>query len=107
MRYFINPFHKHDVSEFPGVLVPLGQAPHRRSSVTHITHEARRKSEESSEWSHGTTIESLRAEIDGDESAGGVDTAYDRRFTFLESCLLCSLLLLLRFGPTWRCAIQI
>ncbi|KAK8187509.1 sugar transporter [Phyllosticta capitalensis] len=79
MRYFINPFHKHDVSEFPGVLVPLGQAPHRRSSVTHITHEARRKSEESSEWSHGTTIESLRAEIDGDESAGGIDTAYDRK----------------------------
>ncbi|KAK7540145.1 major facilitator superfamily domain-containing protein [Phyllosticta citricarpa] len=78
MRYFINPFHKHDVSEFPGVLVPLGQAPHRRSSVTQV-HDGPRKSEDGSEWSHGTTIESLRAEIDGDDAAGGVDTPYDRK----------------------------
>lgn len=78
MPYFINPFQKHNVSEFPGVLVPLGQASHRRSSVTHIQ-DRPTKSDDGSDWSHGTTIDSLRAEIDSDESAGSIGTAYDRK----------------------------
>lgn len=81
MPYFLNPFHKHDVSEFPGVLVPLASAQHRRTSViskNDLSDDAGKESTGSSEWTGGMTVESLRAEIDADLAAGGVDTAYDR-----------------------------
>lgn len=85
MPYFINPFHKHDVSEFPGVLVPLAGVPHRGNSVSskpgaHDEANREKESTGSSEWSGGLTIDALRAEIDNDLAAGGVNTAYDRTF---------------------------
>lgn len=92
MPYFTNPFKKHDVSEFEGVLVPLQQAAHRNSVATQrrtsITSQISRKSEKASEKADsnydssvtvGLTIESLKAEIEADLAAGESHTSYDRR----------------------------
>ncbi|EOD43656.1 putative sugar transporter protein [Neofusicoccum parvum UCRNP2] len=90
MPYFLNPFHKHDVSEFPGVLVPLASAPHRRSSVVSKTEspdDAAEKSTGSSSWSGGMTVEALKAEIDADLVAGGVNTAYDRKSKVINKAI--------------------
>ncbi|EKG18539.1 General substrate transporter [Macrophomina phaseolina MS6] len=91
MPYFLNPFHKHDVSEFPGVLVPLASAQHRRSSVIEKTESPDgagvEESTGSSEWSGGLTIESLRSEIDADLAAGGVNTAYDRKSKVINKAI--------------------
>ncbi|GME23352.1 General substrate transporter [Neofusicoccum parvum] len=90
MPYFLNPFHKHDVSEFPGVLVPLASAPHRRSSVVSKTEspdDAAEKSTGSSSWSGGMTVEALKAEIDADLAAGGVNTAYDRKSKVINKAI--------------------
>lgn len=75
MPFFINPFQKHDVSEFPGVLVPLEKANRRPSVIS--------KSESDTEKEHSRddglfTVEMLRREVEGDLSAGGLDSAYDR-----------------------------
>ena len=73
---FMNPFAKHDVSDFPGVYVPLAQAQRHPSVVA--AHEDMKKEglipskdEAQVEGSKGETddysaftLESLRAEID-------------------------------------------
>ncbi|KAL1620963.1 putative sugar transporter [Diplodia seriata] len=93
MPYFINPFHKHDVSEFEGVLIPLAGAPHRNASVVSKTaahDDAGKEKEEStgsSEWSGGLTLDSLRAEVDADLAAGGVNTAYDRKSKVINKAI--------------------
>ncbi|OJD35422.1 sugar transporter [Diplodia corticola] len=92
MPYFINPFHKHDVSEFEGVLIPLAGAPHRNTSVdskaaAHDEASKEKDSTGSSEWSGGLTLDSLRAEVDADLAAGGVNTAYDRKSKVINKAI--------------------
>ena len=90
MSFFMNPFKKHDVSEFENVYVPFENA-NRHPSVV-ATHNVKfgsasgnmpnndeidgRPSPTYSESAY--TIEGLRAEVDGDIAASGHDTAYDR-----------------------------
>ena len=98
---FVNPFKSHDVSEFPGVLIPLEQATHRGSISSHrrasLAPSDRRESKEntrenkpedthstpdsdasSGEINYGMTIQSLKAEIEADVAASDTDTPYDR-----------------------------
>jgi hypothetical protein len=98
MPYFMNPFKKHDGSEFPGVLVPLQQSV-RPASATSVVHgipasspmhkdeKADKEEKADSDSASGVTgsvpggftIEQLKAEIEADMAASGSpDTAYDR-----------------------------
>lgn len=89
---FINPFKRHDVSEFPGVLVPLDEGTHRASissTVPNETDKAKAEGEEpmrtasdagSGIVNHGMTKESLKQEILADVAAADQDTPYDRRY---------------------------
>ncbi|KAF2139952.1 uncharacterized protein K452DRAFT_289332 [Aplosporella prunicola CBS 121167] len=83
MPYFLNPFTKHDVSQFPGVLVPLAQTSHKHPSITEKDTDAAAKTTASDhsgdDWASGLTLEKLRAEVDGDLAAGDQNTAYDRK----------------------------
>jgi hypothetical protein len=101
---FVNPFKSHDVSEFPGVLQPLDQTPHRASLATdHRTSTAptssdRRQNEKTDKEenpdeplrrpdsnassgivNHGMTVEALKAEILADVAASDTDTPYDSK----------------------------
>lgn len=97
----LNPFKKHDVSEFPGVLVPLDQGP-RRSSSWRATHsspatasdkgDADEKSTRADSDNRSTapsvavggaglTLEQLRQHVEEDLAAGDQQTAYDRKFS--------------------------
>jgi hypothetical protein len=97
---FVNPFKSHDVSEFPGVLQPLDQAPHRGSIATDqrasIATSEREKTDKDTEpkdnalrrpdsnassgiVNHGMTVETLKAEIIADVAASDTDTPYDRK----------------------------
>lgn len=96
---FINPFKKHDVSEFPGVLVPLDEDTHRASiSVPVPVHNESDKEKAKSEddlpsrppsdagsgiVNHGMTKEKLKQEIIADVAAADQDTPYDRTSTLL------------------------
>ena len=82
--FFMNPFHKHDVSEFEGVYQPLDQS-RRKSSIA--PGGLPKKSIDGKEMEDGegspppyepNSIESLRAEIDADIAASGHDSVYDR-----------------------------
>jgi hypothetical protein len=108
---FVNPFKKHDVSEFPGVLQPLDQAPvrptsasaNRRSSAIVDRPESekavkkdsaddahgagRPDSDASSVVNDGMTIEALRAEIIADLAAADSDTPYDRKSRIINRAL--------------------
>lgn len=90
---FINPFKKHDVSEFPGVLVPLDESTHRASisSAVPTENDKAKKSEDNQPTrpssdaasgivNHGMTKEALREEIIADVAAADQDTPYDRTF---------------------------
>ncbi|KAK5018216.1 major facilitator superfamily domain-containing protein [Cryomyces antarcticus] len=96
MPSFMNPFKKHDVTDFPGVLVPLSQAQRHPLVVA----EAEAKDEkagvspdESDESRHRSatynlyTIEGLRQEIDADLAAGGHDTTYDRKSKVINKAI--------------------
>ena len=101
---FINPFKKHDVSEFPGVLVPLDEDTHRASmSVPVPVHDESDKEKPKSEdghpsrppsdagsgiVNHGMTKEKLKQEIIADVAAADQDTPYDRTSTVLLETLL-------------------
>jgi hypothetical protein len=93
---FINPFKKHDVSEFPGVLQPLDRAPNRASvsadprTSTAPTEKDDKQDEtlrrpdsnaSSGIVNHGLTKESLKADIIADVAASDTDTPYDRKAT--------------------------
>lgn len=94
---FVNPFKRHDVSEFPGVLVPLDESTHRASisSAHKETDKAKTESDEpmqpasdagSGIVNHGMTMESLKQEIIADVAAADQDSPYDRRLDALECC---------------------
>ena len=90
----MNPFKKHDVSDFEDVYVPLADA--RRHPSVVAAHDEKlgtidgRTSDGARAEKDGQlgiqagdvysayTIEGLRAEIDADIAASGHDTAYDR-----------------------------
>ena len=75
---FSNPFKKHDASEFPDVVIPMGQAARHPSVNSNEKHDDASRASSDGVQSDGTrTLESLRAEIDSDTTA---DTAYDREF---------------------------
>lgn len=94
MPYFLNSFKKHDVSEFPGVLVPLQQAQHRgsvssrRFSLKPTPQTKDEKDEKSLRTGSispvrdgsttGLTLETLKAEIEADLAASDSKSAYDR-----------------------------
>lgn len=106
MPIFMNPFAKHDVSDFPDVYVPLADA-HRYASVVAQHEEKSEKSEKSSSPDgpggeadgrpslnySAYTIEGLRAEIETDLAVSGHDAVYDRMSsdTFLVLCELPSI----------------
>jgi hypothetical protein len=81
----LNPFSKHDHSNFPGVLIPLSDA-QRHPSIAAGAEEKKLDMVDSDE--KGTslpsaqystlTIEALRADVETDVAASGIDTAYDR-----------------------------
>ncbi|KAI9806407.1 MAG: hypothetical protein M1833_003594 [Piccolia ochrophora] len=96
--YFINPFKKHDVSEFPGVLVPFEEAARHPSAVTKSYNNAARAASLSSsdpEKSGGVptsgltpyTIEALKAEIDADIGASGINLIYDRKSKIINKAI--------------------
>ncbi|KAF2185547.1 MFS general substrate transporter [Zopfia rhizophila CBS 207.26] len=96
MPYFINPFKKHDVSEFPGVLIPLQRAHHRgsvasvhRSSITsHLSNKHERNEKDESDYtSEGLTIETLIAEIEADPAASELNTTYDRKSKVINKAI--------------------
>ncbi|OAL47177.1 MFS general substrate transporter [Pyrenochaeta sp. DS3sAY3a] len=106
---FINPFKSHDVSEFPGVLVPLDEATHTSISShqrTSIATSDRRESDQATKEekpestpirpesdassgivNHGLTIEALKAEIEADVAASDTATAYDRKAKVINRAL--------------------
>ena len=76
-----NPFKTHDVSDFPGVYVPMANVPRHQSAASGKVKEDESDSASTSTAEPVLTIETLRAEVEADLAAGGHDTAYDRRFT--------------------------
>jgi hypothetical protein len=87
MPLFMNPFQKHDVSDFPNVYVPLAQftgipsvgADHDKK--VGVFSEGDKLDNEAAispinDYS-AYTVEGLRAGIDLDIAASGHDTAYD------------------------------
>ena len=90
MPYFLNPFAKHDVSEFEGVYEPLSQARRSHSVVSEKSpatdkvdpekgSDAGSRSDEPQIY-NADALEGLRAEIDSDIAASGHDSVYDRMF---------------------------
>jgi MFS family permease len=96
---FINPFKKHDVSEFEGVLVSLEDA-HRYPSVI-TAHDTKLGTKDGKvvdpsaveadgsnlEQYSAYTIEALRAEIDSDIAASAHDTVYDRKSKVINKAI--------------------
>ncbi|KAL5366630.1 major facilitator superfamily domain-containing protein [Aspergillus floccosus] len=93
---FFNPFSKHDHSNFPGVVVPLASAPahsHPNPEVekrhSHDENQDKNSLEKPPSEENGVpssipetshlTIETLRAEVEADIGASGIDSAYDRK----------------------------
>ncbi|PLB34314.1 putative sugar transporter [Aspergillus candidus] len=89
---WINPFQKHDHTDFPGVVVPLSTAPapaHAQSSLEvdnqtgsddkSVDQAPSEKGEGSVRNYNQMTIEALRAEVEGDVVASGHDSTYDRK----------------------------
>ncbi|KFY08823.1 hypothetical protein V492_05869 [Pseudogymnoascus sp. VKM F-4246] len=90
MPFFMNPFGKHDIEDYPEVYVPLSRGtrtiPKEKGEKTDGDAPAERDSDQESHiGSHGGssedgfTIEQLRAEIDAEIAASGTDSAYDRK----------------------------
>ena len=91
---FTNPFKKHDVSEFPNVVIPLAQAQRRNSTTSKEKHDdSSRASSDGVQSGSAMTIEDLRAEIDSDLAAGGHDTAYDRELISRDAAAIFAALL--------------
>jgi hypothetical protein len=101
----LNPFKKHDVSEFEGVLVPLDKDPN--SNFVASQHNGSIKTDHDEKSVHpdsdgrsgsgdgapsiragtsvGLTLGQLRASVDEDMAAGDQQTAYDRKFAIFYS----------------------
>lgn len=101
MVLFYNPFTRKEQSNFPGVVVPLANAPERAPSPLQSDTENKpnpdekpnetpdEKSLDRSDRSENgvgpvpggpLTIEGLKAEVEEDVAASGHDSAYDRMF---------------------------
>ncbi|KAF2004881.1 MFS general substrate transporter [Amniculicola lignicola CBS 123094] len=100
MPIFLNPFAKHDVSDFPGVLIPLHQAPHRNSvaslrcpSVSSAPSKQDRQGSEkdvgesASSVIVGLTIEQLRTEVESDLASNDLHSAYDRKSKVINKAI--------------------
>ncbi|KAH8423181.1 putative sugar transporter [Aspergillus melleus] len=94
---FSNPFQRHDHHNFPGVVIPLANAPSRSSPSPSPSPVDKKlgpdeKADDRSfdhaasekgigpvpEYTH-LTLEALRAEVESDIAASGHDSAYDRK----------------------------
>ncbi|PLB45605.1 MFS general substrate transporter [Aspergillus steynii IBT 23096] len=97
MQLLTNPFKRHDHRNFPGVVIPLANAPSRSSQSPSPTPVEKKigpddKADDRSldqaasekgigpvpEYTH-LTLEALRAEVESDIAASGHDSAYDRK----------------------------
>lgn len=89
MPSFFNPFRKHDVRDFPGVLVSLRDAPRHPSAAredeekaggigTSLGPDAEKGRSPSRDEYSLYTIERLKLEIEEDVAAAAHDTVYDR-----------------------------
>lgn len=87
MPFFMNPFQKHNVKDFPDVYVPLARSTRNASVVADHNEKVGAFSpgnklddeaavSPSDDYS-ACTVEGLRAKIDLDIAASGHDTAYD------------------------------
>lgn len=107
-----NPF-KRDRQNFPGVVIPLADAPAHPSQPTEKDDKDSSKSldrapssENGVAGSHTSTnhltLEGLRAEIESDLATASHDSAYDRMYTALpfnaEMHAKCMLIIFLRDG---------
>ena len=99
MPIFLNPFQKHDVSDFPDTYVPLQHA-ERHASVADIHGDSMAgvkggrsdslKDDKSGGNGHAVddlTLDALRAEVEKDLSAGGHDSAYDRKAKVINKAI--------------------
>lgn len=93
---FMNPFATHDVSEFPGVHVPLARSTQGPSTAPGEENEKDEKPEDSpsddsssqaSQQAGVLTLESLKAEIDAEVALSGHDTAYDRKSQVINKAI--------------------
>ncbi|EPQ58015.1 MFS general substrate transporter [Gloeophyllum trabeum ATCC 11539] len=92
MPYYLNPFAKHDVSHFPGVLMTLEEAQAYHASGERPESDIKdSKATEAGMESIGDyvpySIEGLRAEIDNDISTTGYDTSYDRKSKLINKAI--------------------
>lgn len=97
---FLIPFKNYDLESFPGVHVPLSEAPPRHKSV--VAENQRRRASAASiggdsttkevgkldSPSSGFTIEELREEIELDVATGGHDSAYDRKSKVINKAMM-------------------
>lgn len=101
MPYFINPFHKHDVSEFPGVYVPLessargnsvvaengGKLPSASDSKPESLGDGGEKGRPIVDAKGALTLDALRHEVDADIAASGHDSVYDRKSKVINKAI--------------------
>ncbi|KAL8923079.1 MAG: hypothetical protein Q9172_003289 [Xanthocarpia lactea] len=95
MPAFVNPFRKHDVSDFQGVYTPLADFRRRSSADEPKDMKAgslanEKKLDVSPDASNGYstyTIDGLRAEIELDLVASGLDTSYDRKSRVINKAI--------------------
>lgn len=83
---FVNPFRKYSLQDFEHVLVPLAEG-HRRPSQSDSNEKNEKKLDKVGSEEDGSltpeqystmTIDALKAEVESDIGASGIDTAYDR-----------------------------
>ena len=98
MVIFLNPFKKHDVSDFPDVYVPLEGAQRNPSVVAENAKKLGAMLDDLPTYNKGddenglpgpnaNAIELLRAEIDLDVAASGHDSAYDRKSKVINKAI--------------------
>lgn len=89
MPLFVNPFKKHDVKDFPGILVSLQDAPRHPSVLrgyeeraggrnSTFDPDAEKGQSPSRDENSPYTIEGLKLEVEEDLAAAAHDTTYDR-----------------------------
>jgi MFS family permease len=96
---FLLPFKNYDADSFPGVHVPLSEAPPRHPSVVAMNDKRRasmggsvnssdpeKKAERPGSGS-GFTLEELREEIELDVAASGHDSSYDRKSKVINKAI--------------------
>ncbi|KAI9789900.1 MAG: hypothetical protein M1816_005669 [Peltula sp. TS41687] len=98
MRFFVNPFKKHDVKDFPGVLVSLQDAPRHVSAVrsydekagdspTSMGPDAEKGRSPSRDESSPYTVEGLKLEIEEALATAAHDTIYDRKSKVINKAI--------------------